>query len=118
MPRARPFATVLGAVAGTLGGWWNKAAEERLALPETEEQACRAHFASIAVPPPGMPYGRARTGYALGYVASRNPGYGGRRFEDVETELRRGFGEQHAADYDALREFTRYGYDRGMSGSV
>ena len=108
-----PVAVILGTIAGTLGGWWKKAAEERIDFPESEDAACRAHFTSITVLPTDMSYERARTGYALGYVASRNPGYSGRDFEEIEPELRRGFGEQHASDYDALREFTRYGYGRG-----
>lgn len=109
-----PVAMILGTIAGTLGGWWKKAAEERFEFPDTEDAACRAHFTSITVLPGDMSYERARTGYALGYVASRNPGYAGRDFEEIEPELRRGFGDEHAADYDALREFTRYGYGRGQ----
>lgn len=115
---ARPLATVLGAVAGTLGGWWNKAAENRFEFPEAEEAACRAHFTSITVLPADITYEQARTGYALGYVASRNPAYQGRPFDEVEPDLRRGFGEGYAADYEALRDFTRYGYDRGTGGGM
>lgn len=113
---ARPLATVLGAIAGTLGGWWKKASSDEFELPAAEEAACRAHFTSITVLPAGMDYEQARTGYALGWVASRNPEYRGRGFDEVEPELRRGFGEEHADAYDSLREFTRYGYGRG-SGS-
>lgn len=113
---ARPLATVLGAVAGTLGGWWNKAAEERFELPEAEDVACRAHFTSVTVVPAGMTYEQARTGYAVGYVASRSPTFQGRQFAEVEPDLRRGFGEEYAAEYDTLREFMRYGYDRGAGG--
>lgn len=110
---AHPLAVVLGAIAGTLGGWWNKAAELRLDLPREEEEACRVHFTSAASATPDMTFDRARTGYALGYVASRNPGYHGRSFDEVEPELRSGFGDDRAADYEALREFARYGYGRG-----
>lgn len=111
---ARPLAAVLGTIAGTLGGWWKKAATESFEMPASEEEACRAHFATLAVVPGDLTYDHARTGYALGYLASRNPEYRDRRFEDVEPELRRGFGDADAADYDALREFTRYGYGRGV----
>ncbi len=110
---AHPLAAVLGAIAGTLGGWWRKAAEERYDMPPTVEEECRGHFASVAGLPPEVTFERARTGYAFGYVASRNPGYQGRSFDEVEPELREGFGPQLSADYDLLREFTRYGYGRG-----
>lgn len=110
---SRPLAAVLGTVAGTLGGWWARAAENRWELSQADEEACRQHFTSITVVSPGMTYERARTGYALGYVASRNPDYVGRPFEELEGDLRRGFGEEHEHSYDSLREFTRYGYERG-----
>lgn len=115
---ARPLGVVLGAIGGTLGGWWKSASAEALELPEAEEHACRAHFTSITVVPAGMTYDQARTGYALGYVASRNPQYRGRAFEEVESDLRQGFGGEYARDYDTLREFTRYGYGRGTGGGL
>jgi hypothetical protein len=111
---ARPLAVVLGAIAGTLGGWWKKASEERVDLPAEEERVCRAHFATITVMPAEMTFDQARTGYSLGYIASRNPAYRGRGFEEIEPDLRQGFRGEQADEYDALREFTRYGYDRGM----
>jgi hypothetical protein len=114
---AGPLATILGAIAGTIGGWWKKAAAERYELSRVDEEACRAHFTTVTVLSPGMTYERARTGYALGYVASRNPGYAGRNFDEIEADLRQGFGDEGYADYEALREFTRYGYDRGAGRS-
>jgi hypothetical protein len=117
---AHPLAVVLGVIAGTVGGWWKKAAADASgagpSLPSTEEQACRAHFATIAVLPPDMTFDRARTGYSLGYLASRNPDYQGRQFEDVEPDLRQGFAGEKVDEYEALREFARYGYGRGIGG--
>lgn len=110
---SHPTAMILGTIAGTLGGWWRKAADERMDLPESEEQACRDHFSTIAAMPPGMTYERARPAYAIGYVASRNPAYRGRQFEELDAELRRGFGEGASTDYDSLRDFARFGYERG-----
>lgn len=115
---AHPLAVVLGAIAGTLGGWWKKAAEERYDLPLSEEEACLAHFQTLENLAPELDFARARTGYAFGYVASRNPGYRGRSFDEVEPELRQGFGSELASDYDLLREFTRYGYGRGAGAGL
>jgi len=116
---AHPLAVVLGAIAGTVGGWWKKAASEGMGgLPEAEEQACRAHFATVTVIPSGMTYDRARTGYALGYLAARNPDYQGRRYEDIEPDLRHGFTRDDTGDFDDLREFTRYAYERGTGGML
>jgi hypothetical protein len=115
---AGPLATILGSIAGTIGGWWKKAAEERYELSKADEDACRAHFTTLTVIAPEMTYERARTGYALGYVASRNPGYNGRSFDEIEDDLRQGFGDDGYADYEALREFTRYGFDRGAGRAL
>ncbi len=115
---AGPLATILGSIAGTIGGWWKKAAQERYELSKADEEACRAHFTTVVVVSPEMTYERARTGYALGYVASRNPGYNGRNFDEIEDDLRQGFGDEGYADYEALRDFTRYGYDRGAGPTL
>jgi hypothetical protein len=109
---SRPLAVVVGTIAGTLGGWWKRAAELRSDLPADEERECRAHFATLVVAP-DMSFDQARGGYALGYVAGCNPEYRGRTFDDVETDLRLGFAGEPAAEYDALREFARFGYSRG-----
>jgi hypothetical protein len=118
---AHPLAVILGAIAGTVGGWWKKAASDvdlGLGLPEAEEQECRTHFATLTLVPAGMTYDRARTGYALGYLAGRNPDYRGRQFEEIEPDLRQGFRGEDADEYDTLREFARFGYDRGLGWAL
>ena len=110
---SHPTGMLLGTIAGTLGGWWRKAADERMALPQSEDRAYQEHFSAIAAPPPGMTYEEARPGYELGYVASQNPSYQDRGFDQVDPELRQGLSEEPPADYDSIREFTRYGYERG-----
>jgi hypothetical protein len=106
----RPLGAIVGAIAGTIGGWWNKAAEVRTELPAEEEEVCRAHFAALAID--GLAYEDARNGYALGFLAGGNPEYGGRAFEEIEPDLRHGFYDD-TAEYDTLREFARLGYGRG-----
>jgi hypothetical protein len=105
---------VVGALAATVGGWWAMHAgrDTKVEVSEEEERHFRSHFDTH---PPrgagGLTYEDARTGYALGHTASRNPSYQGRRFDEVEPELRSGFGDP--GSYDTLRDFTRYGYERG-----
>jgi hypothetical protein len=111
---SHPTGVLLGTIAGTLGGWWRKAADQQIDLPQSEDQACLEHFSTIAAPPPGMTYEQARPAYALGYVASRNPSFRGRDFDEVDRELRDGFARDQSSDYDSVREFTRYGYERGV----
>jgi len=107
-------AAVLGGLAAALGGWWlNRSASGEADLDEEAETHYRTHFESHPARASGLTYEHARTGYALGHVASRNPGYSGRSFDEVETDLRGGFTGEHAGSYDTLRDFTRYGYERG-----
>lgn len=111
---SHPTGVALGTIAGTLGGWWRKAADEQMDLPVLDDHACQEHFGTIAAPPPGMTYEQARPAYALGYTASRNPSYQGRGFEEIDSDLRNGFRER-PEEYDSIREFTRYGYERGSA---
>jgi hypothetical protein len=110
---AGPLARIIGAMAGTLGGWWKLASEQSHSLPAAEDKACQAHFALMTVIPADLSYDRAKTGYALGYVAGRNPDYAGRTFDEVEGDLRTGFSTDGTGEYDRLRDFARYGYERG-----
>jgi hypothetical protein len=109
---AHPLAVVLGAIAGTLGGWWQKARENGPDFPESEDAACRAHFLSVTVHPDGMTYEEARTGYALGYIAASNPDYDGRGFDAIEPDLRVGFHGEREEEFERLREYARYGFGR------
>jgi hypothetical protein len=107
--------TVLGKIAGRLGGWWSTAKEAIDELPEEERQACLVHFEAYELRPAEMTFERALPGYSLGYVAARNPAYQGRPFEEIETDLRLGFTGDDALGYDAVRDFSRFGYERGAS---
>jgi hypothetical protein len=111
-----PLGTVVGKIAGRVGGWWSSASEAIHELPEEEQRACLLHFEAYTPRPADMTFERALPGYGLGYVAARNPEYRGRRFEDIEPDLRQGFAADQATDYDSLRDFTRYGYERGTTG--
>jgi hypothetical protein len=106
-------AAVLGGLAATVGGWWLNRSSGEAELGEEDETHYRTHFESHPARSSGLTYEHARTGYALGHVASRNPGYSGRSYDEVEPELRGGFTGEHAGSYDSLRDFTRYGYERG-----
>jgi hypothetical protein len=111
-------AAVLGGLAAAVGGWWaTHSGGGEAELGEEDERHYRSHFESHPARSTGLSYDHARTGYALGHVASRNPNYTGRSFDEVEPELRSGFSGGHAGSYDSLRDFTRYGFERGRGGS-
>lgn len=109
---------LVGVLAGALGGWWAGRALSagEHALPEEHEEACRVHFVSYTLRPAEMTYEDARPGYLLGYVAATNPDYRGRSYDDVENELRGGFTDDYRSRYDSLRDYARYGFERGATG--
>lgn len=112
------FPAVLGGLAGALGGWWaGSSSDTATQMPEEEENACRVHFSSHAPRAEGITYETVRPGYALGYLAAQNPSYRGRRFEEIEADLRRGFSGEHEDRYTTLRDFARHGYERGAASA-
>jgi hypothetical protein len=114
---AGPLGTAVGAIAGKVGGWWSSASDAVAELPEEEEQACRVHFESYTTRPAEMTFDHARTAYVIGHVAARNPSYAGRGFDEVEPDLRPGLAGERSDSYHSLRDFARYGYERGTTRS-
>jgi hypothetical protein len=110
----RPLGAVIGKIAGKVGGWWNGASAAIASLPEEEQKATELHFESYPARPAGLAYEDALTAYALGYVAAENPDYRERPFEEIETEIQHGFGDRSEEEQRALRDFTRYTYERVM----
>jgi hypothetical protein len=115
--RGFEWRSIVGGLALAAGGWWaGKALQSALSdVGEEDENAYRTHFESFPARPDKVTYDRARTGYLLGHTAAYNPDYRGRAYEEVEPELRQGFTGDNAGQYDALRDFTRYGYERGST---
>jgi hypothetical protein len=115
--RGFEWRTLLGGLAVAAGGWWagKQLLEAFNEMGEEDEKEYRTHFETYPSRPATLTYDRARTGYALGHVASRNPTYTGRTFDEVEPEIRRGFSGEREGQYDLLRDFCRYGYERGTS---
>lgn len=109
---AGPVGTIVGGLAGAVGGWWagekvGRAAED---WGEEDERHYREHFRSTGLE--GRTYEDASVGYGVGHIAGRNPEYGTRPFEEVETDLREGWPEDERYEYDALRPYVREGYRR------
>jgi hypothetical protein len=112
--------SVLGALAGSIGGWWLGRSEPDVesGYTEEDERHYREHFESHRTAHSGMGFDRARVGYVLGHMAARNPAYHGRDFEDVELELRQGFRGDYTMEYEPVRPFVRYAFERREGGVV
>lgn len=109
---AGPVGTIIGGIAGAAGGWWagEKAGRAAEDLGEHDEHYRSHHRESRS----DLEYDEARVGYSVGHVAGRNPDYGDRKFDDVEPEIRKGWGPS-GRDYSQYRDYVREGYEHSRS---
>ncbi len=113
---AGPIGTIIGGIAGAAGGWWaGEKAGRALEDMGEHEPEYRKHYETSSrtdAATRSLSYDDARVGYTVGHMAGRNPDYRGRKFEDVETDLRRGWNTSGTHKYDDLRPYVRHGYER------
>jgi hypothetical protein len=108
---------VLGGLALAGGAYWaGKKVYEAVSGSHEEETHYRTHYESHPARTT-VTYPQARTYYVVGYTAARNPAYMGRSYDEIEPEIRRGFTGTRAQSYDSMRDFCRYGYERGSRGT-
>lgn len=116
-----PIGAAIGAIAGAVGGWWmghgSAAAKD---WSELDDAHYREHYDAAGGAAADRRYEEVRAAYHLGYVASRNPDYAGRGFDEIEGDLRHGWTEElqgRHGTWDAVRDRVRYGYEqpRGLS---
>src|ERR1051325_1489852 len=88
-----PAAMIIAGLAGALGGWWTGRAVTEAAetLTGDDEAQYRHHFESLPDRPADQSYDDVRTAYLLGHIASQNPNFTAREFDEVEPELARGW---------------------------
>lgn len=116
-----PIGTVIGGIAGAIGGWWAGRAISEAA--SNFSHADDAHFRSDyerradEVSSRSRTYEAVRPAYQLGYLASRNPDYAGRSFDEIEPDLQRGWSSDasNAADWVEMRDYARTAYVRGAA---
>jgi hypothetical protein len=117
-----PLGTIIGALAGVLGGWWagKGVADVSGAITPELEHDYQVHYDSSPDHLADRSYESVRHAYLLGYLARRNPEYSGRSFDEVEPELQRGWTQDLWArygDWAGLRGYVRAAYDDdGMAG--
>jgi hypothetical protein len=114
---AGPVGTIIGGIAGAIGGWWSgRAISEAVErLTEDDETYYRQHFHKSAARPASRTYDDARPAYHLGDIAGMNPEYKGRRFEEIESDLQRGWNDDvrgRYGEWDAVRGYVEAGFNR------
>jgi hypothetical protein len=113
---AGPVGALLGGIAGALGGWWagRAVAEAAEVLAEDDESYYRSHFEAHPARPADRTYDDVRGAYYLGYIASHNPNFVAREFDEVEPELERGWvaAGERPGTWAAARPFAREAFTR------
>lgn len=118
-----PVGTIIGGIAGAMGGWWTgrAIAEAAESLTEADDRHYRTHYESSTTRSADRPYDHVRPAYHLGHIASRNPEFQGRTWEEVEPQLQRGWTDDVSrshGSWDSVRGYTREGFTRGASSSA
>lgn len=116
-----PVGTIIGGIAGAVSGWWAGRAISEAASHATDDDdtVYREHYTSAARA--DRQYDDVRPAYQLGHIASRNPDYQGRRFDDIETDLRHGWSgdvSQRHGSWDEVRDYARHAYERNRTGGA
>lgn len=114
-----PVGTLIGGLAGVVGGWWagRSIAEAAKDYGEADDEYYRTHYESGSRAG-DRSYDDVRPAYQIGHLASRNPDYRGRRFDEIESDLQRGWSDDVGArhgEWSAVRGYAREGYTRGTS---
>ena len=118
-----PVGTLIGGIAGAIGGWWAGHALSEAARRYTDEDDSyyRAQYESSATRATDRTYDDVRPAYQLGHIARLNPDYTGRNFEDIETDLQRGWTNDLRArhgDWSTVRPFAEEAYTSRTSVSA
>ncbi|HKW10384.1 MAG TPA: hypothetical protein VJO33_08385 [Gemmatimonadaceae bacterium] len=109
-----PVGLVVGGIAGAVGGWW---AGRNIAdaISVNDDDAFRRHFNQVGNQVADLRYEDVRPAYLAGHLAGRNPDYAGRSFEQVESDLRCGWGTEivrHCGEWPSVRRYARAAFDR------
>lgn len=115
---AGPVGTVIGGILGAMGGWWTgrAVAEAATAVTTDDDNYYRKHYESSPTRLADRRYDDVRPAYYLGHVASRNPDYENRSFDEIESDLREGWSrDPKYGSWDTVRSYASEGYTRGRS---
>lgn len=118
-----PVGTIIGGIVGAMGGWWSgrAVAEAATAITADDEGYYKKHYESSPNRLADRNYDNVKPAYYLGHLASRNPDYKNRSFQDVENDLRTGWSsDSKHGSWDEARGYASEGFNRGRStfGSV
>ncbi|HEX6573412.1 MAG TPA: hypothetical protein VF042_00455 [Gemmatimonadaceae bacterium] len=119
---AGPIGTIIGGIAGAVGGWWagKQVADAAATFNDHDDNNYRQAYEARADRLVDRTYEDVRPAYQIGHLASENPDYTGKGFEDIEMDLQRGWTNDLRArhgDWGAVRPFAEQAYS-SRSASV
>jgi hypothetical protein len=113
-----PIGSIVGAIAGAIAGWWagHTIADTARDYDRQYDPLYRERFARSA--PADLSFDDVRPALQLGYLAGANPDWKGRRFDDVEPELRKGWETvaPRSNSWDRVRDYSRDAFDSARAG--
>jgi hypothetical protein len=113
-----PVGTVIGGIVGAMGGWWagRAVSEAATAITTEDEGYYRKHYESSPNRLADRAYDDVKPAYYLGHLASRNPDYANRSFDEIESDLRAGYSrDSKYGSWDSVRSYANEGFTRGRS---
>lgn len=117
-----PLGALLGGIAGALGGWWAGRAVTEAAerLTEDDDSYFRHHYHAEPNRVADRGFEDVRSAYYLGHLAGENPDFGARDFDDVESDLAKGWAahDGRPGSWDAARPYAREAYTRSSERRV
>jgi hypothetical protein len=105
-----PIGTVAGAVAGGIAGAFAGKAVAEKANPTEEDAFWEKNYHTRPYVTSGVAYNVYRPAYRYGWEARDT--YNGKRFEEVETDLRASWGQTSNMEWDDARPAVRDAWDR------
>ena len=115
---AGPIGTLIGGIAGAIGGWWTgrAIAEAAEKLTREDDEEFRKHYEASPDRPADGRYEDVRAAYVLGHIASHNPNFVDRQFEEIESQLARGWDDctERPCEWQKVRAFAGEGYRQGV----
>jgi hypothetical protein len=115
-----PIGTIIGGIAGAMGGWWSGRAvtEAASSVSKNDDEYYRGHYESSPSRLADRSYDDVKPAYHIGQVAAHNPDYANRNWNDVSTDIQRGWSGDNTkkyGDWNSVSGYASEGFIRGRS---
>ena len=115
-----PVGTIIGGIAGAVGGWWAGRAVTEAAsnLSKGDDEYYRSAYEKAPNRLADRSYDDVRPAYVIGHLASQNPDYAGRSWDDVSGDLQKGWTADNAkahGEWSTVKSYAGDAYARGRT---